>query len=265
MDSYAGVTFSNEPNGKYIYIAWMNNWNYANKTPTRPWRGQMTIPRELGLQVLNYTGNEYRVTSNPVPELISLRHPFKRLEQYNEFEMLPQTIIDLTEQADFQSPLMEIKLDLQMANNPQFSICAHNSVNEETCFGYNGSHWYLDRSKSGNFNKLNNLYSEATHAYAPREIKGTEVAIRMFLDVSSIEVFVDAGLTTMTALHFPSEPFDKLYIQHWSKSSTVASLKVKQYKLWALQCWYSGAGQMVPVTAFIISMASILLATHIKI
>jgi fructan beta-fructosidase len=30
-------------------LGWMNNWQYANKVPTHPWRGQMTIPREVGL------------------------------------------------------------------------------------------------------------------------------------------------------------------------------------------------------------------------
>jgi len=49
-DNYAGVTFSNVPNGKKIFLGWMSNWEYANKVPTDPWRSAMTIPRELSLQ-----------------------------------------------------------------------------------------------------------------------------------------------------------------------------------------------------------------------
>jgi fructan beta-fructosidase len=49
-DNYAGVTFSNAPENKKIFIGWMSNWHYAGKVPTHPWRSAMTIPRELSLE-----------------------------------------------------------------------------------------------------------------------------------------------------------------------------------------------------------------------
>jgi fructan beta-fructosidase len=49
-DNYAGVTFSNAPEGKKIFLGWMSNWHYAGKVPTDPWRSAMTLPRELSLQ-----------------------------------------------------------------------------------------------------------------------------------------------------------------------------------------------------------------------
>ena len=49
-DNYAGVTFSNAPDKKKIFLGWMSNWHYAGKVPTDPWRSAMTIPRELSLQ-----------------------------------------------------------------------------------------------------------------------------------------------------------------------------------------------------------------------
>lgn len=49
-DNYAGVTFSNAPEGKKIFLGWMSNWHYAGKVPTNPWRSAMTLPRELSLQ-----------------------------------------------------------------------------------------------------------------------------------------------------------------------------------------------------------------------
>ena len=48
-DNYAGVTFSNAPEGKKIFLGWMSNWHYAGKAPTDPWRSAMTLPRELSL------------------------------------------------------------------------------------------------------------------------------------------------------------------------------------------------------------------------
>jgi sucrose-6-phosphate hydrolase SacC (GH32 family) len=49
-DNYAGVTFSNAPDDKKIFLGWMSNWHYAGKVPTDPWRSAMTLPRELSLQ-----------------------------------------------------------------------------------------------------------------------------------------------------------------------------------------------------------------------
>ena len=49
-DNYAGVTFSNAPDGKKILLGWMSNWHYAAKVPTEPWRSAMTLPRELTLR-----------------------------------------------------------------------------------------------------------------------------------------------------------------------------------------------------------------------
>jgi sucrose-6-phosphate hydrolase SacC (GH32 family) len=49
-DNYAGVTFSNVPDGRKIFLGWMSNWHYAGKVPTEPWRSAMTLPRELTLR-----------------------------------------------------------------------------------------------------------------------------------------------------------------------------------------------------------------------
>ncbi|MDM4763675.1 glycoside hydrolase family 32 protein [Galbitalea sp. SE-J8] len=47
-DCYALVTFDSAPDGRRIGIGWMSNWAYAREVPTQPWRGVMTVPRELG-------------------------------------------------------------------------------------------------------------------------------------------------------------------------------------------------------------------------
>ncbi|MGC4173966.1 glycoside hydrolase family 32 protein [Demequina sp.] len=49
-DFYAGVTFGDVPGDRAIALAWAANWQYAATVPTAPWRGVMTLPRELGLR-----------------------------------------------------------------------------------------------------------------------------------------------------------------------------------------------------------------------
>lgn len=48
-DNYAGSTWYDAPKNEKLYVGWMSNWPYANKTPTDPWRGCMSLPRKLEL------------------------------------------------------------------------------------------------------------------------------------------------------------------------------------------------------------------------
>ena len=221
-------------------MGWMSNWLYADKTPNPSHRGQMTIPRQLGVRVLNHTTGQYRLTSVPAPEIATLRNTSQSFIQNDGFPIDSQKMRSLTEQINFKTPTMELEINLEMKTNSKFSICAHNHVNEEVCFGYNSTHWFIDRSKSGNVS-FSEEFGRTLHAYAPREINDESTSIRIFLDISSIEVFTDSGLTTMTALYFPSEPFDNIHIQDW-RDSADATLVVKNYRIYGLNC---GFGEIV--------------------
>lgn len=48
-DCYAAVSFSGVE-GDPVLLGWMNNWAYAEQTPTAPWRSSMTLPRTLHLE-----------------------------------------------------------------------------------------------------------------------------------------------------------------------------------------------------------------------
>lgn len=65
-DNYAGVTFNDAPNLRRIFIGWMNNWEYGKDFPTSPWRGSMTLPREL---TLTSAEGKLFLCANPVAEL----------------------------------------------------------------------------------------------------------------------------------------------------------------------------------------------------
>ena len=46
-DNYAPVSFANASPPRRLVLGWLNHWGYAPHLDTRPWQGQMTLPREL--------------------------------------------------------------------------------------------------------------------------------------------------------------------------------------------------------------------------
>ena len=53
-----------------VSIGWVNNWNYANDIPTTPWRGAMSIPRNLSAKQIN---GEWVLLQQPITSLEQLR------------------------------------------------------------------------------------------------------------------------------------------------------------------------------------------------
>lgn len=71
-DFYAAVTWANyrTATGNKLWLGWMNNWQYAQKLPTFPWRGSMSLVRELQLKSTN---EGIKLVQIPVEALTALR------------------------------------------------------------------------------------------------------------------------------------------------------------------------------------------------
>src|SRR4029077_10359337 len=78
-DFYASTSFSDLPksDGRRIWLGWLDNWDYAAKEPTSPWRGAQSIPRELRLKSFP---EGIRLIQQPVRELQSLRQRHYHME-----------------------------------------------------------------------------------------------------------------------------------------------------------------------------------------
>lgn len=65
-DYYAAVSFNDAPDNRRIMIGWMSNWDYAKVLPTQPYRGQMSLPREITLESRN---GKIALIQRPVAEV----------------------------------------------------------------------------------------------------------------------------------------------------------------------------------------------------
>ncbi|HEY0679889.1 MAG TPA: glycoside hydrolase family 32 protein [Chitinophagaceae bacterium] len=199
-DNYAGVTWSNTGNRK-ILIGWMSNWLYANVVPTTTWRNAATIPRELSLK---RAGDELYLASEPVKELNSIQ-----TERIGRSEITFDNKIDIKELIGrFQIPC---RLKLKMDTLTDFSLMISNKSGDELIFGFDKitNEYYIDRIKSGKIDFHPDFGARHT---APRLSQDSSMEFTVLLDVSSIELFADGGMTVMTSVFFPRKPYTNLHL-----------------------------------------------------
>jgi fructan beta-fructosidase len=200
-DEYAGVTWSNTGNRK-IFLGWMTNWMYAQAVPTETWRSAMTIPRELKVTKVN---DDFLIASIPVKEINKIKTKpdvFKDISLAEKFD-LSQNV----EHLDFPA-ILELTFD----EINDLSIVLSNDLNEELVIGYEKeqNHYFIDRTKSG---KITFNEGFAARHYAPRFVNDPKTRITLIIDVSSIELFADKGLTVMTETFFPNRYFNRVQIR----------------------------------------------------
>lgn len=190
-DNYAGATWNNAPGNRRIFIGWMSNWNYAQVVPTQNWRSAMTLPRELRLK---NTPAGYHVAAQPVAEALMLRQKEQALhpDQAHSFSGLAELILTFSIGADTDETGIEF----------------FNSKNEKLRIGYDHTtkQFYIDRSEAGS-NNFSEMFTGVVHA--PRLSDQPQLTMQLMIDVASVEVFADDGLTCMTAIFFPSENFNR--------------------------------------------------------
>ena len=202
-DYYAAITYTNMPvrgNRGAISIGWMNNWQYANDIPTTPFRGAMTLPRELRLAK---EANRYELRQRPIQELKSL---IGAGFQWNgtDVAQLNQSLTN----SGFWGDRYVLTLDLEPDKSSSGvqvrkgkAITPPNS-SEETVIGYDPvkQQLYVDRSRSGqvSFKKeFPGLFA------APLKPLNGRVTLQVWVDRSSVEVFANDGQVTSTNQIFP--------------------------------------------------------------
>jgi fructan beta-fructosidase len=200
-DEYAGITWSNTGDRK-IFLGWMSNWLYANKVPTEKWRSAMTIPRDLKLK---QAGNVVLVASTPSKELMKILS--KPISVQN---LKIENSLDLS--TKIRQVSIPCRIDLVMDKAADLSIVLSNDMGEEVVIGFDqtANQYYIDRTKSG---KVDFHKDFAARHVAPRFTTESKMDMTLVIDVASVELFADDGLSVMTEIFFPNKPYNKIHLR----------------------------------------------------
>jgi sucrose-6-phosphate hydrolase SacC (GH32 family) len=196
-DCYCALTFNNLPaTHTPVMMGWMDNWQYAAKLPTSPWRGQMTLPRKLSL---HETADGIRLFQVPVDELQDLASAKLAVSGLTDSKI--NMAFAATPLNKAHTYRLRSTVNLGKAAEAGWKILVADGT--YTLIGYDKqrSIIYVDRTHSGTV-AINEDFPARLEA--PLALQGP-LSFDLIVDRSSVELFADHGAVTMTNLVFPNE------------------------------------------------------------
>ncbi|MCI6672587.1 MAG: GH32 C-terminal domain-containing protein [Prevotella sp.] len=254
-DHYATVTFSGVE-GRTLGIAWMSNWQYANITPIKQYRGANTLPRELSL--FSKDGEIY-MASNVVPEVKALRKNTHTIKDQTVNQKA--TFKNVSESKD---NAFEVEVDITPGKSKRAGFVLYNEKGEKVDIYLDlaAGKLVMDRTESGltefgnravphdierefdihehrevkdTFRKKNSINYKndfALGTWAPLNLcEGKTYHLNVFVDKCSVEIFVDGGRISMTNLVFPTEAYKDIDFYSNGGKTAFKNIKIHQLSL----------------------------------
>jgi fructan beta-fructosidase len=221
-DFYASTSFSDIPkaDGRRIWLGWLNNWQYAAKAPTDPWRGAQSIPRALKLK---RAAAGIRLVQEPVRELEALRGQHvqmknRSLESANQFLKSKQV----------HGVTIEISAEFLPEGSAEFGLKVRKGDDEETLIGVDTkqSKVFVDRNRSGDVSFEEHFASRDAGPITT----GKTVKLHIFIDRSSVEVFGNDGEVVISNTIFPKPTSDGIEIYSRGGNARIVKMDVWNLK-----------------------------------
>jgi fructan beta-fructosidase len=145
-DNYAGVTWSNAPDGRRLFLGWMSNWQYATSVPTQAWRSANTLPREMKLV---QTPDGLRLSAQPVASLNKLR-----TKTYTIPAQSLSGTLDFGKKSGLTPAQLEVELEVMLPADQKvtWGIELSNAAGEKYRIGLDAAQkrYFSDRRQAGN-------------------------------------------------------------------------------------------------------------------
>jgi fructan beta-fructosidase len=224
-DYYATVSFANAPDDRRVMLGWMNNWEYANDIPTSTWRSAMTLPRDVELVS---TERGPRLAQRVVPEFAELERPDMA------FTDSARPIADGSETLPVIGDVLRIDAVLEPGDAEAVGLSVLGDDESATRVGWDAAsaRLFVDRRDSGN-TTFHPAFASLDDA--PVELEDGRLALTVYVDRASVEVFADGGRTTITDQVFPNAGADAIGLwaeggEAWLESLTVTPMHGAMYR-----------------------------------
>lgn len=191
-DFYAPQSFL-AADGRRIMFGWMDMWESKMPSKHDKWMGAFTLPRELILDRQN------RVRNRPIKELVALREKPQSLTNIELNSELKNTKIESI------SCEINVEIDLVNSNAERFGLqLAATPDGKQATLLYidlQANRIILDRSLSG--------IDLKGYRSVPLP-KTKKLTLHIFVDASSVEVFINKDLYSLSSRIYPKLPAKRL-------------------------------------------------------
>ena len=218
-DCYCALPFNGPPPGGLpVMLGWMNNWQYAGDVPTRPWRGQMTIPRHLQLKK---TASGMRLAQEPI-DLKALRgaHVAWRGSDTTALNRA------LAEKARGSSWELRATVRPGDAQEVGWKVLAGGGKYTQIGYSAGSGEFFVDRTNSGETGFQRN-FPVRTSVKWPAG--GGPLDFVILVDRSTVEVFAQGGLVAITNLVYP--PADAQGVEFYAEGGVRRQIQVDWWEL----------------------------------
>jgi len=201
----------------------MNNWLYADAVPTNPWKGAMTIPRELTLETHN---GQLKLVQKAVVELEKMRKNVwrftnKSLSTINDaLSIGSNNLLNISTFKQF-----ELKAKIPVENQKGFTLKFKKRGLQESkfIFDFENHEIRFNRSNSGAMASIGYFKYEQT---APLIIENGYFDLHLFVDNCSAELFASNGQVVMTNQIFPDSTSNRIELTPLGDDFTIEKLEI---------------------------------------
>lgn len=190
-DFYAPQSWSDAPDGRRIWLAWMSNWAYARSTPARTWRGAMTVPRDVFLH-------------RWFDRLVLAQRPVREVERRGQVVVSGESV-KLAPGEVWEAEQAPIAADLRVCfevseDAGAFGVETHRGRGNATRVGYLPERGVLQVRRPAN--GIGGTAQDSVQEVALEPLDGL-VDLRVVVDTCSVEVFAADGRVVLTNQVFP--------------------------------------------------------------
>lgn len=188
-DHYAAVSWAGLPPGRRTVSAWMSNWVYAGATPTEGYRGAIALPRDLALRTIDGRPTLVQTVAAEVTAGRVSRPVLADRSVISEevpISLTPETGRAMRVDATIR-PGTATRVGLRLRSGPGESTYVDYDVVSRTLG--------IDRRTSGQAAFAKEF---AGVDRAPLDLRDGTVKITAYVDATSIEVFGNDGLVSLT-------------------------------------------------------------------
>lgn len=224
LDYYASRVFQDyDSKDSPVYtLGWVCTWDYAQTQPSEWGKGIWSIPREYSLRT---TPEGLRLYQTPLPALTRLRG-----KQFTYNSTLKTGVTPLKTVTNMENTY-ELEAEFTDKANSVFGLYLCEGEGRKLVLNYDPDSGFLTLDRTNVTDADIPKFSRISYCKVP--MHEGKLLLNIFVDKSTIEIFVNNGEAVMTALTYPSDTQTGMSLYSLGKTTSVKLNAWPLNSIWA--------------------------------